>query len=442
VFLLLFWGIFFPSYTHFPAHYEELRQRSLSSTEPGRANVHNEKVFIAATIYEENGELTSGPWGQSVLDLVDLIGPENTYLSIYENNPDDGTRESLHNYKERTPCNHTITYEDLDLSTLPRVALPNGETRLKRITFLAEVRNRALIPIDSSGVAFDRVLYINDVNFDPIEAAQLLFSTHIDANGRADYGAACAVDFINPFKFYDRFASRDLDGYIMGIPFFPWFTSGGTSTSRDATMAGSDAVPVRSCWGGMTAFEAKWFQQSISPAPAIPEFAQQYSPLRFRYEENTFWESSECCLIHADLQYLRSGQGMPAQSGVYMNPFIRVAYDPSTLSWLSLSRRPERILAPIHDFLNNRVGFPTFNDRQLEEPGQEYIHTVWQYDHPDRAFLPDATADDMAGQYVAEKTIAGPGGYCGGRNLLVINEHPKEGESHWGKIKPPAPPGR
>jgi hypothetical protein len=133
---------------------------------------------------------------------------------------------------------------------------------------------------------------------------------------------------------------------------------------------------------------------------------------------------------------------MPAQSGVYMNPFIRVAYDPSTLSWLSLSRRPERILAPIHDFLNNRVGFPTFNDRQLEEPGQEYIHTVWQYDHPDRAFLPDATADDMAGQYVAEKTIAGPGGYCGGRNLLVINEHPKEGESHWGKIKPPAPPGR
>lgn len=308
------------------------------------------------------------------------------------------------------------------------------------MTFLAEVRNRALLPIDSVGVAFDRVLYLNDVNFDPIEAAQLLFATHIDENGRANYGAACAVDFIHPFKFYDRFATRDLDGYTMGIPFFPWFTSGGTSTSRNEVMAGSDAVPVRSCWGGMTAFEAKWFQTSITPAPVISEPALEYSPLRFRYEKTTFWDSSECCLIHADLQYLRSGQGMPPESGIYMNPFIRVAYDTWTLSWLSLSRRPERIVAPIHDFLNKRVDFPSYNNRQLEEPGKEYTHTVWEYNDPAKAFLANATAEDMAGKWVEEKTIAGPGGYCGGRNLLVINEHPAEGESHWGKMKPPAPP--
>ena len=104
LFLFLFWGIFFPSYTHFPAHYQELRKRSLSSKEPGRANVNNEKVFIAASLYEENGEFTSGAWGQSVLDLVDLLGPGNTYLSIYENNPDEGTKNSLLRFRERTTC--------------------------------------------------------------------------------------------------------------------------------------------------------------------------------------------------------------------------------------------------------------------------------------------------------------------------------------------------
>lgn len=31
-------------------------------------------------------------------------------------------------------------------------------------------------------------------------------------------------------------------------------------------------------------------------------------PLRFRYELAPFWDASECCLIHADLSYLRRGE--------------------------------------------------------------------------------------------------------------------------------------
>lgn len=93
---------------------------------------------------------------------------------------------------------------------------------MKRIAFLAEVRNRALRPLEADPLMrFDKLLFINDVIFDPIDAVQLLFSTNIDASGRAQYGAACAVDFINTFKFYDTFATRDFEGYAMGIPFFP-----------------------------------------------------------------------------------------------------------------------------------------------------------------------------------------------------------------------------
>lgn len=103
VFLVLVAGIFFPSYTHLPAHYQELRERALASNAPGRANVHDQKVFIAASIYEHAGELTSGAWGKSVLELVDLLGPQNVHLSIYENDADQSTKESLRVLEKKTP---------------------------------------------------------------------------------------------------------------------------------------------------------------------------------------------------------------------------------------------------------------------------------------------------------------------------------------------------
>jgi hypothetical protein len=104
VFLVLFASIVFPSYTHRPAHYNDLRKRSLNATDPGRANPNNEKIFIAASIYEKDGELTNGAWGKEVLALVDLLGPENVYLSIYENDPDPLTQRSLTYFKKSVTC--------------------------------------------------------------------------------------------------------------------------------------------------------------------------------------------------------------------------------------------------------------------------------------------------------------------------------------------------
>jgi hypothetical protein len=104
VFLVLFASIVFPSYTHRPAHYNDLRKRSLNTTDLGRANPDNEKIFIAASIYEKDGELTNGAWGKEVLALVDLLGPDNVYLSLYENDPDPLTQRSLTYFKKRVTC--------------------------------------------------------------------------------------------------------------------------------------------------------------------------------------------------------------------------------------------------------------------------------------------------------------------------------------------------
>lgn len=69
------------------------------------------------------------------------------------------------------------------------------------------------------------------------------------------------MDFINPVKFYDRYATRDLEGFEMGFPFFPWFADVGRAEIRRDVLGEKDAVRVRYCWGGMTAFDASLFQE-------------------------------------------------------------------------------------------------------------------------------------------------------------------------------------
>jgi hypothetical protein len=183
----------------------------------------------------------------------------------------------------------------LDLLQLPHITTPSGDERVKRIVYLAEARNRALRPLDETSEKFDRVLFLNDLAFDPLDALQLLFSTNLDPENdhKPRYRAACAVDFINPFKFYDTYATRDLEGYSMGLPFFPWFSNPGSGQSRKDVLAGKDAVPVRSCWGGMVAFDAQFFQPGETAGPKV-EVAGSSLPARFRalQDVDLFWDAS------------------------------------------------------------------------------------------------------------------------------------------------------
>jgi hypothetical protein len=78
-----------PSYTQRPYHYS------------GR-NLRREKVFIAANIVDE--ELIRGPWGERVVELVDLLGKDNVFLSIYENDSGMGTKTALQELSKKVKC--------------------------------------------------------------------------------------------------------------------------------------------------------------------------------------------------------------------------------------------------------------------------------------------------------------------------------------------------
>ncbi|KAF7593988.1 hypothetical protein BBP40_010385 [Aspergillus hancockii] len=424
--LLILTAILWPSYTRPPPHYSALRSTVSHSTLSGRGNLRNEKVFIAVSLYDRGGKLAQGQWGSTVLRLIDLLGEDNVFLSIYENDsgPEGGT--ALRALEKQVKCNKSIVIEEhFDLNTLPRVTIPGGSKRTKRIDYLAEVRNRALRPLDESETRYDKLLYLNDVVFDPIDALQLLFSTNVDDNGVAQYRAACAVDFSNPFKFYDTYATRDLEGYGVGLPFFPWFTTAGKGQSRQDVLAGKDAVRVRSCWGGMVAFDARFFQGVKKPSV---DMGRDQFPARFRSAPDLFWEASECCLIHADLQNPPPlNDDETTDSEIYMNPFVRVAYDGRTLSWLWTTRRFERLYSFIHDIGSRLVGMPWFNPRRAEVRGQVVEETVWV----------SGVKDSESGSFQTVRRIAGSDGYCGRRGLQVIVEHRKEGQDGFENIPVP-----
>ena len=416
-------------------------RRRRKTTTAGRGNPAGERVFIAANIVD--GPLIASEWGARVLELVDLLGPANVFLSVFENDAGADTRRALQQLALRLGqhmpgANHSIVSTTMPLARLPRVRTPGANASyVKRIAYLAELRNRALLPlvgdipslarwgqaprptgekrkVDKQTTAEDdavpamptswvphpesvaRVLFLNDVVFSPHEMAHLLFSTNA-----GDYAAACALDFIGPLKFYDTFATRDADGYPIGLPFFPFFARG---AARAQLLATAPAVPVRACWGGAVAFNASVFTRARAP-------------VRFRAEPEPFWDASECCLVHADI-------AEPART--FVNPFVRVAYGRATFDWLPFARRFERAFAPVHGLLSWALGMPWGGPRRAESPGQPVHDLAW----------------DGHG-WIPRQRVATRGGWCGAHKLLVMVEGAADGhQRRWRSLPVPVPPAR
>ena len=102
--IVIFIAIFLPSpYARYPPSYTI---QGLNKDVKGSGNPGNEKVFIAANIIDEG--LIRGRWGQAVQELVNLLGPQNTFLSIYENDSGPGTKAALKDLREFIPCESSI----------------------------------------------------------------------------------------------------------------------------------------------------------------------------------------------------------------------------------------------------------------------------------------------------------------------------------------------
>ncbi len=389
--------IFAPSYKHPPAHYKAMESRchgGSKNAEAGCANPYNEQVFISITLYDAGGRLAGGRWGDSLLQLIHLIGDKNVFLSIYESNSGPEGEKALKSLKSRLRCRFSIVSDpETPKSDFPTVKMPDGSHRLKRLAFLSEMRNRALRPLDTFDpelgiVDYDRILFMNDIAFRPLDAAQLLFSTNVGPDGKAHYLSACGLDYKYPLVFYDLYAMRDAEGFSNGLPLFPIFSGAGQGLSRTAMLSETDAVPVSSCWGGIVAMDARYVQNPnvTLPDPNFQDIGRHVvspsdprnvtSPVRFRYEPEIFYDACECCLFLADVAKVAKNQEAK-ELGVYVNPYVRVAYKYTLLAWLPWLQRWERLFVIPQNILTPLFNLPTHNPHRTVQEGQMFTEEIW-----------------------------------------------------------------
>ncbi|KKA29412.1 hypothetical protein TD95_004069 [Thielaviopsis punctulata] len=275
---------------------------------------HGERIYVAS-MHWNDAPIVRNHWNKAVLNLAEALGPKNIFVSVYESGSWDDTKAALTELDVKleqmgVPRNITrsnVTHKD-EMAAVGDgdgwIMTPRGKHEMRRIPFLAKLRNRTLRDLEElhkAGIYFDKILFLNDVVFTAEDALRLL-----DTN-QGSFAAACSLDFDKPPVYYDTFALRDSDGAAHLMPTWPYFRS---SVSREALLLNQAAVPVKSCWNGIVAM------------PAAPFVSG--TPLRFRGISDSLaihhLEGSECCLIHAD-------NPLTKELGVYLNPQVRVAYN-------------------------------------------------------------------------------------------------------------------
>ena len=151
----------------------------LETTARGQELTGVRNVYVASSQWN-SGKLLEEHWVPSLLQLISDLGAANVsvFVSIYENGSWDSTKSVLQQLKqtlENSGVQHSVNIDDTSHEQIiARNASSSGwlntlyGKEMRRIPYLASVRNEALKPLSTlteSGAKFDRILYINDVVF-------------------------------------------------------------------------------------------------------------------------------------------------------------------------------------------------------------------------------------------------------------------------------------
>ena len=132
-------------------------------------------LFIAS-IQSKSPAQDPKAWARAVEGVAAHIGPDRTFVSIYEEIADQDHREALKQLERNLDMlgvGHSIVFDNRDSIREYRhtwaaqgLAVPPRATRY--VPYLAEMRNMALRPMIQlalDGVRFDKILFLEDVIF-------------------------------------------------------------------------------------------------------------------------------------------------------------------------------------------------------------------------------------------------------------------------------------
>ncbi|OZJ01781.1 hypothetical protein BZG36_05480 [Bifiguratus adelaidae] len=273
------------------------------------------RYFFAMNFY--NNEAILPYLFAEMLNVVEELGRDRVFVSVYENGSKDRTKSLL-----------AMFNEELN---------KRGIDHLHRIEFLASVRRQAMKPLydmeNAGEPRFDVVLFFNDIWFETIDVLTL-----IDQHGKQGAHMTCGLDYEwldDKSWFYDFFVMRDANGARVGNRHEDLLKNDPDNQRR---YLANLPVQVQCCWNGLAVLNA---------TPFYPPYN-----VHFRRNDQAHGEcdASECSYICND--FARHGFGR-----VMMVPEVRVAYT--------------------HTIWNKVKGvFPrtfTANDRQPSEEGPAQV---------------------------------------------------------------------
>jgi hypothetical protein len=147
-------------------------------TEKERTLQGQPKIFVASIHWNTEAILRQS-WNNAVIDLAKAVGPDNIFISIYESGSFDDSKGALRELGRALDVlgvAHNITLSETthldEISQKPEgtgwIRTPRGRDELRRIPYLARLRNISLQPLaelTKLGAKFDKVLFLNDVVF-------------------------------------------------------------------------------------------------------------------------------------------------------------------------------------------------------------------------------------------------------------------------------------
>ncbi|OMJ21811.1 Alpha-1,3-mannosyltransferase CMT1 [Smittium culicis] len=180
-------------------------QNNLNSSEYSNRPKRKNRYFFAMNLYDNEENI---PYITQELTLVfKHLGPENVFLSIYENNSEDKTKELLNDFK--------VSLKNLGFRFL---IITDNATRPEiyhRIEYLAGLRNKALDPLSEEtrlGYKYDKIIFINDIIFCKNDILELIYQSDLQKSDITVPIDIFVTGKPEHLEYRDTWVGRDLNG--------------------------------------------------------------------------------------------------------------------------------------------------------------------------------------------------------------------------------------
>ncbi|PVU94031.1 hypothetical protein BB561_002863 [Smittium simulii] len=238
------------------------------------------KYFIAANFYNNQDVLPH--LLTELLSVIDFLGNENVFVSIYENASSDYTRQILTTFElqlSQRKIEHKVVFGKL-----------GKPLYYHRIDYLSKIRNKALSPLYSlykKKVLFKKIVFLNDIYFCKNDILELIYQSDFQ---QSDVTCGLDLDFDGDsedhgISFRDTWVARDISGY----PFNKTLSEMVYHKETFKRFSNNLPFQVQCCWNGVAILNAAPFY--LHPS------------LKFRRSDTKSKEcsASECSLFCNDL---------------------------------------------------------------------------------------------------------------------------------------------